>query len=68
MKIGDLITIDGINYRILQQDSKNFCLNNLSNGGVISHIAWTMNYLENYFAEESIKYDVTHKTIGIYTL
>ena len=46
MKIGDLITIDGINYRILQQDSKNFCLNNLSNGGVISHIAWTMNYLE----------------------
>ena len=65
MNIGDLITIDGTNYRILQQDSKNFCLNDLSKGGIISHIAWTMNYLQNHFAEKAIRFDVLNRTTGI---
>lgn len=66
MKIGDLIIIDKTPYRILQQNSRNFCLNNLNTGGVISHTAWTLSYLQNQYAEKAIQYDVLNKTTGIY--
>jgi hypothetical protein len=45
-----------------------FCLNNLVKGGVICHVAWKWNYLENEFAEQAIRYDVENRTTGIYTL
>lgn len=68
MKIGDLIIIDGRKYRIIRESSKNFCLNDLEAGGCIGHVAWTMEYLQNYFAERAISFDVENQTIGIYPI
>ena len=51
LKIGDLIEIKGVKYRILRKDGMNFCLNNLEAGGFICHVAWKYAYLENTFAE-----------------
>ena len=68
MKIGDLLIIDGVKYRVLKQGSNNFCLNNLEKGGTICHVAWTLDYLKNYFAKEAITYNVSQRTTGIYNL
>lgn len=68
MKIGNLMKINGTQYRVLRQDSGHFCLNDLTKGGCICHVAWTMAYLQNYFAEEAIRNDVTCQTTGIYHL
>lgn len=68
METGDLTEINGTRYRVLRQDSNHFCLNNLEKGGCICHIAWTMAYLKNQFAEDAIRHDVTYRTTGIYDL
>lgn len=68
VEIEDFITINGTKYRVLRQDSGHFCLNSLEKGGCVCHVAWTMAYLQNYFAEEAIRHDVTCRTAGIYNL
>lgn len=68
MKRGDIIQIGHAVYRILSLDSGSFCLNNLTSGGVLCHVAWKWNYLENSFAEQAIKYDVKNQTTGLYSL
>ena len=68
MKIGDLVAVNGIHYRVLRQDSNHFCLNNLGKGGCVCHVAWTVAYLQNRVAEEAIRHDVISRTTGIYDL
>lgn len=68
MKRGDILTINGEEHRVLELDSGSFCLNNLVRGGVICHVAWKWNYLDNEFAENAIRYDVENRTTGIYNL
>lgn len=66
MRIGDIITANKRKYKILKHGSNNFYLNDLERGGAICHVAWTLGYLQNHFAEQAIKFDVENRTTGIY--
>jgi hypothetical protein len=45
MELGNLVLINDIKHRILQDGAFNFCLNNLEKGGCIRFYGWKLNNL-----------------------
>ena len=58
MKIGDVITIDEVEYRVIEDGTTHFCLNDLSKGGYIRNYGWKQWKLPSLGIEKLVAFDV----------